>query len=218
MGDALAARIAERRPYRSMEDLVRRTGAPLPAVEALATAGAFASLDLDRREALWGAGAVTQTSPDRLPGVVCGADAPQLPGMSDVELTAADLWATGVAPDSHPMEFARARLDTLGAVTAAGLADVPSGRRVAIAGIVTHRQRPATAQGVVFVNLEDETGMLNVICPEPVWARHRRTARASPALLVRGRLERAEGVTNVVAERIEALPVPVATTRSRDFR
>jgi len=218
VGDALAARIADRRPYRSMEDLVRRTGATLPAVEALATAGAFQSLDLDRREALWGAGAVSQTSPDRLPGVVCGADAPQLPGMSDVELTAADLWATGVAPDSHPMQFARARLDALGAVSAAGLAGVPSGRRVAVAGIVTHRQRPATAQGVVFVNLEDETGILNVICPEPVWARYRRTARSSPALVVGGRLERAEGVTNLVAETIEALPVPVATTRSRDFR
>ncbi len=218
VGEGLAARIAERRPYRSMEDLVRRTGAPLPAVEALATAGAFDSLDLDRREALWGAGAVSQASPDGLAGVVCGTDAPRLPGMSDVELTAADLWATGVAPDSHPMQFARARLDALGAVSAAGLAGVPSGRRVTVAGIVTHRQRPATAQGVVFVNLEDETGMLNVICSAPVWSRHRRTARASPALMVRGRLERAEGVTNLIAERIDALPLSVTAARSRDFR
>ncbi|MDP8936182.1 MAG: error-prone DNA polymerase, partial [Actinomycetota bacterium] len=217
VGEGLAARIAERRPYRSMEDLVRRTGAPLPAVEALATAGAFDSLDLDRREALWGAGAVSQASPDGLAGVVCGTDAPRLPGMSDVELTAADLWATGVAPDSHPMQFARARLDALGAVSAAGLAGVPSGRRVTVAGIVTHRQRPATAQGVVFVNLEDETGMLNVICSAPVWSRRRRTARASPALMVRGRLERAEGVTNLIAERIDALPLSVTAARSRDF-
>jgi error-prone DNA polymerase len=106
----------------------------------------------------------------------------------------------------------------LGAVPVAGMGDVPSGRRVAVAGVVTHRQRPSTAQGTVFVNLEDETGMLNVICSPPVWARHRRTARSSPALVVRGRLERAEGVTNLVAERIDALPLPVAGTRSRDFR
>ncbi len=218
VGEDVAERIAGGRPYAGMEDVVRRCDLTQPQVEALATAGAFASLELDRREALWGAGAVAQASPDRLPGVVCGTEAPQLPGMSDTELTSADLWATGVAPDSHPMQFTRARLDALGAVSAAGLAGVASGRRVAVAGIVTHRQRPATAGGTIFVNLEDETGLLNVICSAPVWARHRRTARTSPALLVRGRLERAEGVTNVIAERIEALPLSVATTPSRDFR
>ena len=91
VGDALAARIAERRPYASMEDLVRRTGAPLPAVEALATAGAFACFDNPRREALWEAGAVTQGGSNRLPGVVCGSDSPPLPPMTDREVTAADL-------------------------------------------------------------------------------------------------------------------------------
>jgi error-prone DNA polymerase len=242
VGDDLAARIADRRPYASMDDLVRRTGAPLPAVEALATAGAFASLDssgsaggrLSRREALWAAGAVTQAGPDRLEGVVCGADAPTLPGMSEVEVAAADLWATGVAPDHHPVQFARPHLDRLGAVTMAGLGDVPHGRRVLVGGIVTHRQRPATAQGTIFLNLEDETGMLNVICSAGVWARYRRVARAAPALLVRGRLEKAGipfghgagipfghgagGATNLVAQGIEALSLSVAAARSRDFR
>ncbi|HEX2041839.1 MAG TPA: error-prone DNA polymerase [Acidimicrobiales bacterium] len=218
VGDDLAARIAERRPYTSMDDLVRRTGAPLPAVEALATAGAFASLGHERREALWGAGAVTQTGPERLDGVVCGVDAPTLPGMSEIEVTAADLWATGVSPDRHPVQFARARLDERGAVTVAGLDDVPHGRRVLVGGVVTHRQRPATAQGTIFLNLEDETGMLNVICSTGVWARHRRVARAAPALVIRGRLERAEGATNLVAERIEALSIEVTPSRSRDFR
>jgi error-prone DNA polymerase len=219
VGDALAARIAERRPYASMEDLVRRTGAPLPAVEALATAGAFACFDdTPRREALWEAGAVAQTGAHRLPGVVCGSDAPPLPPMTDREVTAADLWATGIAPDSHPVQFARDRLDAMGAVSIAGLDEVPHGRRVVVGGTVTHRQRPATAGGTIFVNLEDETGMLNVICNAAVWAAHRRVARSAAALLIRGRLERAEGVTNLIAERIEALTLAVESGRSRDFR
>ncbi len=218
VGDDLAARIAERRPYASMEDLVRRTGATLPAVEALSTAGAFASLQLDRRQALWGAGAVAQATDTRLVGVVCGTDAPTLPEMTEPEVTAADLWATGVTPDSHVVQFARSRLDAAGAVSVAGLERIPSGRRVSVGGVVTHRQRPATAKGTIFVNLEDETGMLNVICSAAVWATHRRVARTSAALLICGRLERAEGVTNLIAEKIEPLLLSARTTRSRDFR
>ncbi len=218
VGDDLAARIAERRPYSSMEDLVRRTGAPLPAVEALATAGAFGCFEHPRREALWEAGAVSQSTPGRLPGVVVGTDSPPLPPLTEPELAAADLWSTGISADRHPVQFARPRLDRMGAVSAAGLAAVPSGRRVAVGGLVTHRQRPATAAGIVFVNLEDETGMLNVICHAAVWSAYRRVAQTSPALVVRGRLERAEGVTNVIAEKIEPLSLSMETTRSRDFR
>ncbi len=219
VGDDLAARIASRRPYTSMEDLVRRTGATLPAVEALSTAGAFGSLDLERRQSLWGAGAVTQGGDNRLEGVVCGADAPALPGMTAPELTAADLWATGVSPDSHVVQYARARLEAAGAVSVAGMAGVASGRRVRVGGVVTHRQRPATAKGTIFINLEDETGMANVICNAAVWATYRRVARSSPALLISGRLERAEGVTNLIAEKIEALSLAMPpATKSRDFR
>jgi error-prone DNA polymerase len=218
VGDDLAARIAARRPYSSMDDLARRSGAPLAAVEALATAGAFASLGHERREALWGAGAVAQGGDGHLPDVVPGTEAPALPEMTEVEVTAADLWSTGVSPDRHPVQFVRSRLDAMGAVSVAGLDSVAHGQRVLVGGIVTHRQRPATAQGTIFVNLEDETGMLNVICSAGVWARYRRVARAAPALLVRGRLERAEGATNLVAEHIEALSLAVAAARSRDFR
>ena len=87
-----------------------------------------------------------------------------------------------------------------------------------VGGLVTHRQRPATARGVTFVNLEDESGMLNVTCSEGLWARYRTVALGSAALLVRGRLERSpEGVLNLVADRLQklALAVPV---KSRDFR
>jgi error-prone DNA polymerase len=217
LGEEVAERVAEGRPYVSMADLVRRTGVGEGQVEALATAGAFGSLGLERRAALWAAGAVAQARADRLPGTAVGAEAPRLPGMSPVELGAADLWATGLSGDSHPVQFARERLDELGAVAAEGLALVPPGTRVLVGGVVTHRQRPATAGGTTFLNIEDETGLINVICSKGVWARYRRVGRSAAALLVRGRLERAEGVINVIADQLRPLPL-AASTRSRDFR
>jgi error-prone DNA polymerase len=155
----------------------------------------------------------------RLAGLVTGADAPPLPSMDPVEANRADLWATGLSPDSYPTEFVRADLEAAGVVTAAGLTDVPAGERVTVAGVVTHRQRPATAQGVTFMNLEDETGLINVICSAGAWKRYRRVARATPALIIDGRLERVETVINVVAERIRPLALrPDGALRSRDFR
>jgi error-prone DNA polymerase len=138
--------------------------------------------------------------------------------MSDVEVTAADLWATGLSPDRHPMQYARSRLDALGAACVASLQQVEHGARVLVGGVVTHRQRPSTAQGTTFLNLEDETGLLNVICSQGVWARHRRVARASSALLIRGRIEKVEGVINFIAERIEPLTLTTTALKSRDFR
>jgi error-prone DNA polymerase len=217
LGEELAERVAEGRPYASMADLVRRTGVGEGHVEALATAGGLGSLGLERRAALWAAGAVAQARADRLPGTAVGADAPHLPNMSPVELGAADLWATGLSGDSHPVQFARERLDELGAVPADGLGAVPAGSRVLVGGVVTHRQRPATAGGTTFLNIEDETGLVNVICSRSVWARYRRVGRSAAALLVRGRLERAEGVINLVADQLRPLPL-AAPTRSRDFR
>ena len=82
---------------------------------------------------------------------------------------------------------------------------------------MTHRQRPATAGGTTFLNLEDETGLINVIVSKGCWTRHRRVAREAAALLVRGRLEKSEGVANVIAEKLEPLPVTPAGP-SRDFR
>jgi error-prone DNA polymerase len=177
---------------------------------------------------LWAAGVVASVRPDQLPGSAVGLDAPALPGMTDVELTSADVWATGVSPESHPMQHLRERLDSLGAIRIDRLdhvgRDLPAGDpervppRVLVGGLVTHRQRPATARGVTFVNLEDESGMLNVTCSEGLWARYRTVAVSSAALLVRGRLERSpEGVLNLVADRLQkfTLAVPV---KSRDFR
>jgi error-prone DNA polymerase len=227
VGDDLAERIeAEREahgPYTAMEDLKRRVPLKLDVLEALATAGAFGSLTdadgvaLDRRRALWGAGAVAQTGADRLAGVVTGVHAPTLPGMTDNEVSGADLWATGVAPDGHPTRFGRDELRRLGVVPARDLTARPDRSRVLVGGVVTHRQRPATAGGTTFLNLEDETGLINVVVSKGCWVRHRRLVQTAPALLVSGRLETAEGVVNVVAERISLLPLS-ATVASRDFR
>ena len=222
IGDELAGQIAAGQPYADPEDLARRVPLTLPQLEALATAGAFDCFGMSRRAALWAAGAVAQSSVSKtgvqpLPGIITGAGAPPLPDMDGGETARADLWATGVSPEGHPTRFVRQHLERLGVVTAAGLADVEPGSKVLVAGVVTHRQRPATAGGTTFVNIEDETGLLNIVVSKGCWIAHRRVARTAPAMLVRGRLERAEGVTNVIAERLEPLPLGAKTT-SRDFR
>ncbi|HVB07060.1 MAG TPA: error-prone DNA polymerase [Acidimicrobiales bacterium] len=233
VGVPLAERIVALRPeggYGDLEALAAASGAGAAQLEALATAGALGDLaplsdgrsrrGLSRREALWAAGAVAGAA-GRLPGTAVGAHAPPLPEMTPLEETAADLWATGVHTGAHPLALLRPFLDGRGVRTAASLVGgEEQGGRVVVAGAVTHRQRPSTAGGTVFVNLEDETGVLNVICSAGLWLRYRREA-ASPALLVTGRLERSGSggeAVNVVAERLERLELPLALARSRDFR
>ncbi len=208
-------------PFANMEDLVRRVPSlDLAQLEALAAAGVFGeSLGLERREALWAAGAVAQSRPGRLPGIVTGAHAPQLPGMTPVEEAVTDLWATGVAPDGHPTQFLRAELAAQGVVTAAELWDVEPGGRAVIAGVITHRQRPMTAQGTTFLSVEDETGLINVVVSKGCWRRFSRVAQQAPAMTIRGRVERYDGVINVVAEHLAPLELPASTIHaSRDFR
>ncbi|GAA4851992.1 error-prone DNA polymerase [Actinomycetospora corticicola] len=231
LGDEVAERIVAAREAAAFEgpaDLARRADLTTAHLEALATGGALACFGLERREALWAAGAAAAGTAvvrdgarqDRLPGSAVGLDAPALPGMSAVELTIADVWATGLSPDGHPVTHLRAELDRRGAYSVAGVATVPEGERIEVGGVVTHRQRPATAGGTTFLNLEDETGMLNVVCSEGLWARHRVVARTSAALVIRGRVERAHdapSVVNLVADRVERLDL-VVPSRSRDFR
>ncbi len=111
----------------------------------------------------------------------------------------------------------RPGLRRAGVITVAEAVEHEAGRRVAVGGVVTHRQRPGTAGGVTFLSIEDETGLLNVICTPGLWQRFRRVARSSPALVVRGRLERADGATNLLAEHLAPLSLQVAS-RSRDFQ
>ena len=126
-------------------------------------------------------GAVAESRSDRLRVIVTGVAAPSRPGMSSREEAVSDLWATGIAPDGHPTRFIRKELKRKGVVTASDLSNCEF-RKVKVAGVVTHRQRPATASGTVFVNLEDETGLINVIVSNGCWLRFRSILRSETAL------------------------------------
>ncbi|MGH8960473.1 MAG: error-prone DNA polymerase [Jatrophihabitantaceae bacterium] len=216
VADRIVAEREARGPFTSITDLARRAGVSGGQLEALATAGAFDGLGLQRRTALWIAGGAADTGPDQL-ALCADPDVPTLTPMTEPEQLIADMWATSITPDRYPTALIRGRLDALGVTVAARLREIPDRTRVTVGGVVTHRQRPSTAGGVTFLNLEDETGMVNVICPSAVWDRHRRIARDSGGLLIRGRLERAGDIANVLAERIAKLPLGLRT-RSRDFR
>jgi len=217
LGLAAVTRDAEG-PFRDLRDLVRRTGATAAQVEALATAGTFESMGISRREGIWLAGDAAQDLPEFLPGSLVAVQPPLFGDPSTYDVLAADLWATGISTDDHPLTHYRAPLDARGVLTSRELRTHEVGRRVEVAGLVTHRQRPATASGITFINLEDEHGLVNVICSKGVWDRYRRVLRDAPALIARGMLERSpEGVTNLVADAFEDLRVGVRH-RSRDFR
>ncbi|HEV7185885.1 MAG TPA: OB-fold nucleic acid binding domain-containing protein, partial [Leifsonia sp.] len=182
------------------------------------TAGTFESFGLTRRQAIWEAGPAAQEKPEYLAGTTISVQPPLLPILSPAEQLASDLWATGISTDDHPVSFLRPQLRERGVYPADRLPFAESGRRIEVGGVVTHRQRPQTAGGVTFLNLEDETGLVNIICPQGVWSRYRRVAREAPAMIIRGILERShEGVINLVADRLETLTVGMRTT-SRDFR
>ncbi|MFT3714630.1 MAG: error-prone DNA polymerase [Gordonia sp. (in: high G+C Gram-positive bacteria)] len=219
LGEAGAQRIVDDRerrgPYAGVTDLSRRAELTGTQLEALATAGAFGSLGLDRRSALWEAGAAAGLREDQLEAV-SPRGAPALPGMSEVELAAVDAMSTGITPHTYPTQYLRPRLDAMGVTPADRLLSVPDGTRVTVGGAVTHRQRPATASGVTFVNLEDETGMVNVVCSVGLWSRYRKLAQTASALLIRGKVQNAEGAVTVVADRLQRLDLRVGT-RSRDW-
>jgi error-prone DNA polymerase len=227
IGLEVAERIVAARaeaPFADVTDLSRRAALTSAQLEALATAGAFDSFGLDRRQALWAAGAAERG--DHLAGSTPAPTPPPLPTMTEVELTLADLWATRVSPERHPVEHLRAELAGAGIKSVADLATAEPNRRVHVAGLITHRQRPGTAQGTTFLNLEDETGMLNVVVSVGVMRAHRQAARNKVAVVVRGILEREEGATNLIADRVEGIDAVVqgagavlqARAQSRDFR
>jgi error-prone DNA polymerase len=218
VGAEVARVVAQGRPYASLEDLAHRVPQlSRKQMEAMATAGAFThSFGDDRRHTLWEAGAHGNNG-EHLQGMLGLNSRPTLPGMEPVEEAIADLWATGISPDGHPTIFLREQLNAKGVVTADALVQVSHKDRAWVAGIVTHRQRPVSARGATFISLEDETGLINVVCSKGCWARYRAVARDASALLVRGRVESANGVINVVAEHIAPLFTPAAVP-SRDFR
>jgi len=220
IGQELAEKIVAARdadgPFADAADLSRRTEMTTKQLESLATAGALGCFDSNRHRALWDAGAAAAERADRLP-LQTGSTAPMLPGMDGIEEAAADVWATGVTPTKYPTEFLRDRLDAMGVVPAGKLLEQTDGQRVLVAGAVTHRQRPATASGITFINLEDETGMVNVVCSRGLWARYRKVASGARALVIRGKLQNATGAVSVVAEHLQLLDLKVSS-RSRDWQ
>ncbi len=234
VGEATAERIVAGRPWRGGEDLVRRAGVTQAQLETLAAAGALdpegpehedgdgdgevEGTTAGRRRLVWAAGAAAQGTPDRLPGIVVGAEAPPLPEPSLYDAVGDDLWALGLAPERTAMHLARERLEAMGVTVAAALEGCADGDRATVAGVVTHRQHPETARGAVFVNLEDETGHVNVVFSRGAWARWKHVARHAPVLLIRGRVRKGQGAVSFDAERVEALVVGTAVPASRDFR
>jgi error-prone DNA polymerase len=198
---------AERRraPFASVEDAVRR-------------AGLERSLGLTRRGALWEAERASRPAGPLYEALVPAPEPSPLPEMSAGERVVADYEGTGLSLGPHPVSFHRPRLDRLGALRAADLVQRPDGQRVRVAGAVVVRQRPGTARGVLFLNLEDESGLANVIVHPPLFRRHRRLLVEAPFLLVEGRLQRQDGVTAVLGERFWPLGRGLATVPAHDFR
>jgi error-prone DNA polymerase len=218
---ASAKRIVEARaagPFLDLADLARRADLDRERLEALASAGACSGLGIGRRQALWAAAPASDNRERFLPGIAVHVQPPLLPVLTAAEQTHLDLWTTGVALGTHPVAVLRERLDARGVVRSDQVKGCRTGSSIEVAGLVTHRQRPSTSNGVTFVTLEDEAGTVNIVTWRDVWQLHRSVAQSSPALIVRGVLERSpEGVANIIAGSFEALPAP-AGVRSRDFR
>ncbi|MDR0593254.1 MAG: error-prone DNA polymerase, partial [Bifidobacteriaceae bacterium] len=200
--------------FESLTDLAHRCGLTPHQMEALATAGALGGLEPERRKALWAAGATGAAG--ELPGTTPGLQAPTLPGMSDEELALADIWATGVTLAEYPTVHVREQLTAAGVVPNDQVKSHPDGEWIKVAGVVTHRQRPGTAGGVTFLNLEDETGQVNVVCTADVWNRFRKVGRTASAMVVAGRLENRDGTVGIKAGHLHPLHLKIPT-RSRDF-
>ncbi|MGH2761077.1 MAG: DNA polymerase III subunit alpha [Thermoleophilaceae bacterium] len=202
--------------WRSLGDLAARSGAFADTLGRLAWAGACDALADGpvagrRRQALWQLGVAVPGTPvpegTQLALPLDPHEAPELRALSAWERMLADYGSTGVTLREHPLELMRPGLPA-DLVTSAQLERGQHGRRVRVAGLVVARQRPATAKGVTFMLLEDELGTINLIVTPPVHERFRLAVRAEPLVLAAGRLERRDGTTNVLVDRIERLERP----------
>ena len=204
-------------PFTSVADLAERTGIGKQALESLATAGALSGFDLDRRQALWLAGGVAGAHPGLLPGTASVDSAPTLPAMDAFDVTLAELFSTGITVDGYPTEILRESLIARGYSSTADAARAADGTRMTVAAIVTHRQRPATASGITFINLEDEFGMLNVVATAGLMKRFRTVATSRNALVVTGLIQRGGDVVSLYAHKLIPLEVQLPT-KARNFR
>ena len=207
----------KRRPFASVEDLVRRGGLRRDEVAQLARVGALASLEPERRAALWEAERAGRPAGALYENLVTPREASPLRPMTAEERLVADYDGTGLTLGPHPMAFRRGRLLRMGVSRAADLAAFRHGAWVKVAGAVVVRQRPGTAKGFVFLNLEDETGLVNVIVRPALFHRHRLALVNESFLLIEGTLQRQDNVTSVRAERLAPLRHRLASVPSHDF-
>jgi error-prone DNA polymerase len=211
--EALEAERQARGPYRNVGDLSRRAQVSRDALDALVRGGACDGFGPRRRDLLWELGLATRPrsvegtkgEAKQLPlPLDPTAETPALPDLTRWERMLADYRETGLSVGTHPMTLLRPHLPE-GALASPELNEAPHGSTVAFAGLAVARQRPATANGVVFMLLEDEHGQVNLIVPKEIYERHRAIVRAEPLLLARGRFERVERNRNILVSGLESL-------------
>jgi error-prone DNA polymerase len=210
-------------PYADLREFVRRVGLGRGALTALAEAGAFTGFGLDRRAALWALRGLAITADDALEALdPAGAGGGAPAQFAPIDRHAAVLWDYRSSLHStrgHPIEALRAGLRRRRVPTAEQLSRLGDGQRTTYVGVVICRQRPATASGVTFMTLEDETGFVNLVVWRDVFERHATVAKTATLLEVRGTVQRTEGVVHLIAASLHQpeLEWEAQGTRSRDF-
>jgi error-prone DNA polymerase len=206
-----------RRAFGSIADLTARVGPNRREIDALAYAGAFASFGLARRDAMWNAAAVERDPKSLLAGVKPRPAEVPLAKMSPLDETLADYAATGLTTGPHLMKYLRADLKARGILSADDLTRAPHQSWVKTAGVVIVRQRPGTAKGFLFVTLEDETGIANLIVTPDLFQKNRLLLRSVGILLAEGVLQTVDGVTAIRARRFSEITIPGVIPPSHDF-
>jgi len=209
--------------YTSLNDFYARTKLDREAAENLIMVGAFDFLGVPRRQLLWQMRILDQQPPAALP-LRLPAFSVQLPDMTIQDKVSADYQVQGLSAQHHPMEVFRTQLSKERVSKSVDTAVLPSGAKVRVAGCVVCRQAPGTAKGHVFITLEDEYGLINIILRPRVYEEYRQTARLEPMIIVEGRLQKHSGVVNVIAEHLrlihhhqEELSQPMPVSRVRNF-
>jgi error-prone DNA polymerase len=226
MGEVQRARLERAltqgdREFADLVDFARRTGLERDALENLAAAGAFVQWFPTRREAMWALRGLDEREARGELGramEIVDEPAPTLPALTAIEATTLDIHATGVS-DIQPIAHIRAFLDLQNVLAANRLPAMPKNLVCKIGGLVITRQRPGTAKGFVFLTIEDETGLVNVIVRPDVYERYRRTIRASQCLIVEGVLQKEHGCVDVIMKRCWTLDAHGTTekVRARNF-
>jgi error-prone DNA polymerase len=191
-------------PFAGMLDFAQRTRLEREALENLAIAGAFSPWHASRREAMWALRGLDEREARGELGALMDVDEPAVgfKPLAQRRLAAFDLWSTGITPAGQVMEHFREMLAARRVVVAAQLPALAPNARCRVGGLVITRQRPGTAKGFVFLTLEDETGVVNVIVRPKVYDAFRRPIRTSSTLIVEGRLQKESGCIDVLAEKV----------------